>query len=63
MVSLRDNMYIKMLLGEILTLGNILNARNDTLGQADGFRLSSTLPAFCKKKDNNKDSALYQLCI
>ena len=59
MSSLKDNLFIKTLMGQILTLGNILNARNERLNRADGFRIHSTLSSFLRKKDNNKDSALY----
>lgn len=60
--NLQDNVYIKKILGGILSLGNILNAGNKSLEQADGFDMLTVL-SFCKKKDNNKDSALYQICV
>ena len=62
LTKLQDNVYIKKILGGILSLGNLLNAGTKTHEQADGFDMA-TVGTFCKKQDNNKCSALYQICV
>ena len=62
LAKLQGNVHIKKILGCILSLGNVLNAGNKTLEQADGFDMMTVL-SFCKKRDNNQDNALYQICV
>ena len=62
LTKLQDNVYIKKILGGILSLGNVLNAGSKAIQQADGFDMA-IVSTFCKKQDNNKCSALYQICV
>jgi|APSaa5957512535_1039671.scaffolds.fasta_scaffold187846_2 hypothetical protein len=57
--DLRENIYIKKVLGSILSLGNYLNAGDANKERADGFLLKDTLSLVYSKKDNNKDPVLY----
>lgn len=49
------NVHVKKLLSCILTLGNILNAKDSKLNRADGFDLKF-LTLFASKKDGHKNS-------
>jgi len=62
LTKLEDNVYIKKILGGILSLGNVLNAGSKNTEQADGFDMT-IINTFCKKQDNKKCSALYQICV
>ena len=54
---IKNDKYLKMILQNLLTIGNLLNAGNTKKGQADGFDLGTLDLAF-SKKDNNKKSLI-----
>jgi len=60
--ELRDSGVLRGFLGVVLTLGNILNAGNKNLGQADGFNLE-TFKAITDMRDSSNKTSMLEVAL